>query len=353
MYSRIITHAIAIALVLLGFKTVHAKECKNIPTRMKSSSLFFEAKNLTKEDVADLERSLVQQPENVTVRSELVNYYALKSGAAMEEGRKHALWLVVNCPTAPMASGPIAYLVTRDEHYAEFKEAWLTQIEAHPQEVDVLSNAAWFLILRDTDLARRLAQRALDAGGKKDPARYRQLAMTYELALSDVEKQQRQTFAVLALDAWEKVLDGASEKTRFVYLSKAAKAAMKAALPKKAESYARELVSLAPKYVKNWNYGNAIHHGNLVLGHIALGHGDRQEAGNRLKAAGRTPGSPQLDSFGPNMTLAKALIEVGETKVVIEYLELCRKFWGGDELNVWIKKLQEGESPDFGANLQN
>ncbi len=46
-----------------------------------------------------------------------------------------------------------------------------------------------------------------------------------------------------------------------------------------------------------------------------------------LIAAGKSPGSPQMDSFGPNMTLAKDLLEKGERDAVLEYFMRCRKFW--------------------------
>jgi hypothetical protein len=72
-----------------------------------------------------------------------------------------------------------------------------------------------------------------------------------------------------------------------------------------------------------------------------------------LLAAGNTPGSPQLDSFGPNMTLAKELFERGEKDAVIKYLQLCDKFWemGHDRVKEWLAAIQAGGVPDFSANL--
>jgi hypothetical protein len=37
-----------------------------------------------------------------------------------------------------------------------------------------------------------------------------------------------------------------------------------------AESYANELLAGAPSYPKDWNYGNAIFSGNMLLGRVAL-----------------------------------------------------------------------------------
>jgi len=104
---------------------------------------------------------------------------------------------------------------------------------------------------------------------------------------------------------------------------------------------------------KSWDHGNAIHHGNLILGRLALRRGELDKAKQHLLAAGRTPGSPQLDSFGPNMTLALELIEKGERQAVLEYFELCARFWKLDrgQLKAWAATVKGGGTPDFGANL--
>jgi len=102
-------------------------------------------------------------------------------------------------------------------------------------------------------------------------------------------------------------------------------------------------------------YGNRIHHGNLVLGRIALREDNIDEATTRLIEAGKTPGSPTLDSFGPNMALAKELLEKGERASVLEYFRLCSKFWASeqakDQLDKWTVLVNGGRVPDFGANL--
>ncbi|HEV3240561.1 MAG TPA: RNA polymerase subunit sigma-24, partial [Casimicrobiaceae bacterium] len=72
-----------------------------------------------------------------------------------------------------------------------------------------------------------------------------------------------------------------------------------------------------------------------------------------LLKAGATRGSPQLDSFGPNMSLAKDLLEKGERDTVLQYFELCRKFWKLDygNLDRWAQEVGAGKIPEFGANL--
>ena len=109
----------------------------------------------------------------------------------------------------------------------------------------------------------------------------------------------------------------------------------------------------APQYPKDWNYGNAIFYGNLVLGRIALQRGDIKESVARLLAAGATPGSPQLNSFGPNMSLAKDLLAKGQTEPGLNFLAACKSFWKMDQgrLDQWIATIRAGDKPDFTSNL--
>jgi hypothetical protein len=87
-----------------------------------------------------------------------------------------------------------------------------------------------------------------------------------------------------------------------------------------ARSRAQKLLALAEANRNDWNYGNAVHDGHVVLGQVALAFGDVDTAKSELLAAGRTPGSPQLNSFGPNMRLASDLLDAGEGDVVVQNL---------------------------------
>ena len=119
----------------------------------------------------------------------------------------------------------------------------------------------------------------------------------------------------------------------------------------RAREYANEVLALAPKYKDDWNYGNAIHGGHIAIGRIELRNGNLDNSKNHLLAAGRTPGSPQLDSFGPSMILAKELLEKGEDDAIVKYLNDCGIFWKQRQIRRWIKIIEEGGIPNFGANL--
>jgi len=90
-----------------------------------------------------------------------------------------------------------------------------------------------------------------------------------------------------------------------------------------------------------------------VRGLVALRGGNVQLAAKDLIEAGKITGSPNLSSFGPNMTLASELLEKGERDAVLEYLTLCKNFWtlGSSKLDAWINIIRAGGKPDFGANL--
>lgn len=117
--------------------------------------------------------------------------------------------------------------------------------------------------------------------------------------------------------------------------------------------HAQTLLTQSAKYRNDWNFGNALHKGNLTLGRLALREQDIGKAKYYLLEAGKTPGSPQLDSFGPNMVLARELLERGERETVLQYFDLCGRFWemGHDKLKEWTALVKAGITPDFGPNL--
>jgi TonB family protein len=149
----------------------------------------------------------------------------------------------------------------------------------------------------------------------------------------------------------EQDLGGKEGLERGYALPRLAKAAVTAGALDKASLYANELLTSAR--AGDWNNGNAIHDGNMVRGLVALRSGNVEQAAKDLIEAGKTTGSPQLNSFGPNMILASELLEKGERDAVLEYLSLCKKFWslGAARLDAWIDVILTGGKPDFGANL--
>jgi tetratricopeptide (TPR) repeat protein len=148
--------------------------------------------------------------------------------------------------------------------------------------------------------------------------------------------------------------DAHDSRERFYDLPDAAQASLEAGEYERAASYSKEVLSLAQQSDYIDNNADAIHYGNIVLGRIALAKGDIATASTYLLKAGMTKGNPHLDTFGPNMMLAKELLGKGERKPVLEYFDLCGKFWTRDneKLSQWRSAVLAGKNPDFGANLR-
>ena len=152
-----------------------------------------------------------------------------------------------------------------------------------------------------------------------------------------------------ASDALAKFQNATTDMDRFYALPDAALAATHLERYALAADLAAKSLEASGSFRSDWNYGNAIHAGHTVLGLVALHEGNTQRAVQELHDAGATPGSPQLDSFGPSMSLAKALLQAGESEAVLSYLGQCRAFWkmGEPWLTIWEKKIRAGGIPNF------
>ena len=93
--------------------------------------------------------------------------------------------------------------------------------------------------------------------------------------------------------------------------------------------------------------GNLIYEGHAMLGRVALHGGDIATASKHLIEAGKTRGSPTLDTFGPDFTLANELLAAGERDAVIRFLDLVEVFWEGEgpTLEDWRQRIRRGETP--------
>lgn len=146
----------------------------------------------------------------------------------------------------------------------------------------------------------------------------------------------------------------------------------------KVETYANEYLKVAETYKDNWNFGNAIFDSHMALTSLALQKGNKKLAIEHLILASKTPGSPQLDSFGPfNSPLHTApvleLSKLNEKKALIEFAQNCKKFlssispnvktpeqqalntkvmkWNLDSMDRFIEQIQINQTPDFKKTL--
>lgn len=116
---------------------------------------------------------------------------------------------------------------------------------------------------------------------------------------------------------------------------------------------------------KSWNYGNVVFDANEMLGRVALRENKPEIARTLLRAAGQSPGSPQLCSFGPDLVLARELLEHGEQEdreTVLAFLTDISRFWNSPgarnansqrvaidhlkEIQTWRQQIGDGKIPN-------
>ena len=320
---------------------------------MDAHSLAMSGRRLTAEEVESIEKQIEKNPRDITSRTKLLGYYFGKqyqNQSAREAKRKHVLWLILNSPESEVLATPHGGLdaISDTEAYSQGKKAWINQLKRRPANLKLLENSANFFLVHDRDLAKESLQtaRSLDMDNPKWPT---QLGRLYSLDMIGKSLKVKTNAAGKALEQYEIAYKLSTDRGRNRLLQSLAKVALAANKPQKAKEYAEIMLS---QKSSSWNYGNNIHHGNIILGRIALKLDDLEEAKKRLINAGKTPGSPVLNSFGPNMALAKELLQKGEKDVVLKYFELCLKFWYRKELlHKWSVVVKNGKIPDFGNNL--
>ena len=358
MVNMVATLVIGLYPVSLAAQSVEPHEERPEDSSSHKSVLdaIVEGGNLTPDQVASLEAKLAMDPSDVAVRTQLLAYYggsrSFRDQSAKEAKREHALWFIRNSPDSEILGTPpsLIHHILDSEGYSEAKKAWMSQIDREPENVRLLGHAAEFLKFGDRRTSIEMLERAqsLDPTNPEWPMKLGHLSSLGALGPEGDDSGTSEK----ALEHFQRAYRLADAALRDSLLNDLAKAAFSADQLDQARHYAELGLQNAEA---GWNSGNRVHHGNLVLGRIALRAGNIEEARTRLIAAGNTTGSPQLNSFGPNMSLAKDLLEIGEREVVLEYFKLCSRFWDSDrakdKLDRWRVVAAAGRIPDFGANL--
>ena len=316
---------------------------------MAQQALLSKGSELTAEAVKELEAKTLADPHDCESRLQLLGFYSSASILSPEFRQKYAdlvIWLIANFPESEGAGSTYSHIDASIDPsgYLKAKNLWLKQISVHGEDTSVLSNAAKFFLQSD----RKTTEELLKIAQALEPDNIDwcdQLGQLYRLGLiGQVSAKKRKELATNALLQFERSmsLQGESNASSSTLVD-LAKASFEAGEIEKAKKYAERAL--------HSETGNAIHSGNIILGRLALKDGKIDEAGKYLIAAGKTSGSPNLGSFGPNMLLAKALLESGQKQVVLEYFELCKNFWDRTTLEKWSEVVKNGGIPDFGPNI--
>lgn len=170
------------------------------------------------------------------------------------------------------------------------------------------------------------------------------------------QEQDDVSLALNFVASRERMLQRQTSRERITNLTDLTLAAYQGGDISKAKKFATDLQSEV-EALKGQATGSAQlgwHKSNIVLGLIALDEGRIDAANAFLIAAGKpATKSPTLQTFGPNMLLAKRLLEKGQREAVVQYLDLCSSFWSHDRgnLSAWKNSIATGKIPDFGKQI--
>ena len=333
-----------------------------------------EGEKLSAQQASALGARLVFNPKDFASRLRLLGYYERLSiqrqppRQEIPELAEVALGFIEHHPRSQMA-GEVLLLVTvhSPSAYEQGAKLWMQHVQANPKDPKILGHAGAYLMgtvlqfqHRDQGEAMLQEARKLDP---KNPEWPEKLAELYDndRTRSRANPAARTAAATKELEALEEAYRLTSDTHKATLRPRGqhvfyglVSAAFFAGETEKAKAYGTNLLKSVNKEEESWNYGNAIHRANVLLGHIALRENRIDQAARHLLEGGKTPGSPQLNSFGPDMSLAKALLEKGQRETVVQYLDLCASFWKMDKgrLAKWKQAIQAGQAPDFGQSGQ-
>lgn len=343
-------HFLQIASII-GHLLISQSSAKPIDANKLRAELQLAARMMSDADADALEAKLVAAPDDTASRAKLLAFYS--PGRNYEKSKEHYLWFLEHQPESDVLQYPVSWHLMDPDAFNPARDLWLRHIDADPTNISLLANAAAFMTILDASKSIELMERAekVDPSNPDWPLELGQLYSRQDKFRFPPDKERDEEVCNKSLAAFERGLSLLPKADRYLVLDDVGKAAVDAGDLGKARQYATELLEAAVDAPADWNYGNAVHQANLILGRVALLDGRVEEAEAFLLQAGRTPGSPSLNSFGPNMALADALLEKGRRDSVLEYFKLCGKFWNRPKLQDWIKSVERGGRPDFGANL--
>ncbi len=303
------------------------------------------------------ENLLRESPGDLSLRISLIRYYHAQYADPEVRSQRvpHVLWLIENHPAHPMAGDVRARLhpAVNGTDYDSGAALWKQHADYQPGNPVIMANAGRYLAARDRDAAISFLQRAADLE-PANPEWPLELSAQRKLAAAALRAERperaRELFAAALADL-EMAQERADDRERrFSILTRLPEVAMEAGKPVEAGDWAQKLLGKAEMFpTRDRNRANAEHSAHTTLGRIALQNGDTLSAGRHLLLSAQVRGSPELNSVGPSLVLARGVLALGETDAVITFLHLCGNFWvaGRPDLDRWTEEIRRTGVSDF------
>lgn len=293
---------------------------------------------MTPADGGALEREVAKRPDCLSLRARLITFYGQHEWRP--EHADNLLWFIEHYPDHPLL-GTYGRFDDREKASSlKAEQLWDKQVETHPQNLLILHNAGWFFSVVNPTRALTLFAK----GSELDPQNSRWLSLAAQVHMTQAEHGTPEVAvaeAKAAVADYRAAIQRTPRNGRGWMFANAAEAALVAQdLPS-----ARDLATQALEPQNGG--GRAIHSGHISLGKAALRAGDLPKARQHLVQACTT--SLGWTAYGPDMSLAREMLDHGERQGVVAYLRACASVWKRrqDTLNQWADLIDKGETPDF------
>ena len=216
-------------------------------------------RSLSAAKAAALERRLLDNPQDLAARAQLVGYYHASRGAHPRRHTEHVLWFIRNVPESEVLDNWSARITPRfdTDGYLEAKRTWRHLVQEEPDNVAILRHAAGFHASNEAAFAAGLLRRA-ESLEPSNPEWARELA--------ELEWREARLFpegrdpagAARALVHFERAHDLSGAADRIDLLPDLALAALAAGEPDKARVHALGMLEASPH---RRDRGDPLHYG--------------------------------------------------------------------------------------------
>ncbi|MDF1754713.1 MAG: hypothetical protein P1U89_18150 [Verrucomicrobiales bacterium] len=295
---------------------------------------------LADSEIDSLSKRLKKDPGDFECRMSLIKHYWRNRYHSKEDAENHArlvFWLIENEPDNEVLSDPYCSFRTDGGDYLNrARELFDQAAKANSKKAAVLVNAGWFYYQMGLPEAEGLLRKCCELESES-PTYFLKLGEYYSLSPNGIEDCERKS-----LEAFETAYHLSDDDSGFYQLQSLSQAAFSMGDLKKAAKYAKQLLKGAESRQEDWNYWNAIHWGNIILGRVSFQKGEVSKAAQHLVTSVKeSKGSPQLNSFGPDIDLLQELIDLKQFDAGLAYLAECRKFWSSDRGQRFMKAATE------------
>jgi len=294
---------------------------------------------------------LMKDPDNRMLREEVAEgILSEKSEYSKKENIfvDNYIWFIRNSPECAITQrfSNKSGMVRGREYRNNISKEWKNIINIFPSDTKILRSSSIYFQFEDPIFAEEILIKGANID-KKSYIGFMYLGDLYLGFLKDNKGKPRYRDACKAYSNAYRLVGG--DVLRFNVAKQYAMALYLNQDIDKAKEVANKAIHGMEYCDSAFECGGEKHLLNILLGRIAFQQGDISNSIGYLMKSTETPGSPIMDIYGPDLTLARELLRKGRKSAVVRYLKQCRNIWkyNNGKLDLIIKVVEGGgEIPD-------